>query len=75
MEASFYVRKIALPDIQAFARTYGYKFTLGEEVMDGLFIELHISCLTEFTAVTLAHIIGTIEGRAEEKYNRKQKKE
>ncbi len=73
METSIYVRKIALPDIQASAKTFGYKFTLGEEIMNGLFIELNISALTNTNITTLVHLIGIIEGRAEEKYNRKPK--
>lgn len=75
MEASIYIRKIALPDIQAFAKNFGNEFTSGEEIIEGVFVELILSHPSESTIIPLAHAIGEIEGRAEERNLRKQKKE
>lgn len=67
MEASIYVNKIALPEIEAFAMSFGLEFTLGAEAMGGKFIELFISYLSESTVIAFVHAIGKIEGRAEER--------
>lgn len=67
METSIYVNKIALPEIEAFATDFGLQFTLGAERMEGKFIELSVSYPSVSTVIAFVHIIGKIEGRAEER--------
>lgn len=70
MKAELYINKIALPDIQKFAKDINLHITWGNEIIQGKFINLHISFPSESTVISFIHCIGIIEGRAEVKINK-----